>query len=447
MLNVRAAATQVIAQILRNQGSLSSLLPTISPQVPESDRSLLQELCFGVCRYHPQLHAYIECLLDKPLRVKDGDIQALLLLGLYQLLHTRIPDHAAIGETVEVTRHIKKPWATNLVNGVLRHFQRDHLKITELLANNRAYQTNHPAWMEGMLRKNWPEDFEAVVTANNQHPPFTLRLNTHRVHRNTYLAQLVDLGITATCTSFSPYGFTLEQACDPRQLPGFGDGWISVQDEAAQLCADLLQLSPNLRVLDACAAPGGKTGHLLELESSLAVTALDVEERRLQRVRENLARLDVIADIRCGDGTRPHEWWDGQLFDRILLDAPCSATGIIRRHPDIKVLRTPEEIARLSDLQGQLLDSLWPLLKPDGILLYATCSVLPRENTQVVEAFIKRQAGALHEPISADWGIPQTYGRQLLPQIDGHDGFYYARLRKAVTNNDVGGNSPKINPD
>lgn len=431
MLSARAAAAEVLAKILRNQGSLSSLLPQISAQVGENDRSLLQELCFGSCRYAPQLNAFIELLLDKPLRAKDSDIQALLLIGLYQLLHTRIPDHAAIGETVEVTRYLKKPWATKLVNGVLRHFQRDRVKLSEDLAVNRAFSSNHPAWLEGMLRKSWPDAIDELLMANNQHPPFTLRLNLTRVSRPAYLQQLADLGIAATATKFSPYGLTLERPCDPRQLPGFAEGWLSVQDEAAQLSGDLLQLSPNMRVLDACAAPGGKTGHLLELEPSLQVTALDVEERRLARVRENLARLGVTADIRCGDGTQPQAWWDGQLYDRILLDAPCSATGIIRRHPDIKLLRAAEEITRLAQLQGQLLDSLWPLLKPGGVLLYATCSVMPRENTQVVEAFIQRQADARCDHLDVTWGLPQVCGRQLLPQSDGHDGFFYARLAKA----------------
>ena len=431
MLSVRAAAAEALAKILRNQGSLSSLLPQISLQITENDRGLLQELCFGTCRYYPQLTAYTELLLDKPLRTKDADVQALLLLGLYQLLHTRIPDHAAIGETVEVTRHIKKPWATKLVNGVLRSFQRDQSKLDDHLAINRAFQSNHPAWLEGMLRKSWPDAIEELLTANNQHPPFTLRLNLAKVSRDSYLQQLAEQDIQATATRFSHYGITLERPCDPRQLPGFAEGWLSVQDEAAQLSADLLQLSANMRVLDACAAPGGKTGHLLELEPSLRVTALDVEERRLTRVRENLARLGVTADIRCGDGTRPQDWWDGEQYDRILLDAPCSATGIIRRHPDIKVLRTPEEIAKLAELQGQLLDSLWSLLKPGGVMVYATCSVMPRENTQVVQAFAQRQADAQCAKLDADWGLAQPCGRQLLPQLQGHDGFYYARLIKA----------------
>lgn len=438
MISVRTAAAQVLAQILRGQGSLSSLLPAIQHQVAEQDRPLLQELCFGTCRYHPQLAAYVECLVDKPLRAKDGDVQALLLLGLYQLLHTRIPDHAALGETVEVTRILKKPWATKLVNGVLRQFQRDKNKIDDFLSQNGAFQSIHPAWLEGMLRKSWPNQFDALITANNQHPPFTLRLNTRKVDRSEYLQQLADLGISAQATRFSPYGITLEQAGDPRKLPLFAEGLISVQDEAAQLSADLLQLGADLtglgegmRVLDACAAPGGKTGHMLELEPSLRVTALDAEERRLGRVRENLARLNVNANIVCGDGTA-RDWWDGELYDRILLDAPCSATGIIRRHPDIKVLRTPEEVAKLAELQGCLLDNLWGLLKPGGKLVYATCSIMPRENTKVIEAFLQRQPSAQHEVLNADWGIAQPFGRQLLPTSSGHDGFYYAVLRRPL---------------
>lgn len=432
MLSVRAAAAQVITQILATKGSLSSLLPSVSSKIADNDRALLQELCFGTCRFYPQLQAYTECLLDKPLRAKDGDVQALLLLGLYQLLHTRIPDHAAIGETVEVTRHIKKPWATNLVNGVLRSFQRDSGRINEFLAENRAFKSNHPAWMEAMIGKCWPEQFEQLIAANNQHPPFSLRLNTHKISRDSYLQLLRDIDVSAKPTQYSPYGITLEQACDPRKLPHFTEGWLSVQDEAAQLSGDLLQLSPNLRLLDACSAPGGKTGHLLELEPSLRVTALDADERRLTRVRENLTRLGVTADVVCGDGTKPDNWWDGELYDRILLDAPCSATGIIRRHPDIKVLRTPEELDKLGELQHQLLKNLWPLLKPGGMLLYATCSIMPKENTRIIEAFLTRHKDASCDQLDVDWGLAQPCGRQLLPQLDGHDGFYYARLRKAT---------------
>jgi 16S rRNA (cytosine967-C5)-methyltransferase len=445
-MNVRTAATNIIAQILRGQGSLSSLLPGFQRQVSLRDQPLLQELCFGTCRFQPQLSAYLDCLLDKPLRAKDSDIQALLLLGLYQLLHTRIPDHAALGETVEVTRSLKKPWATKLVNGVLRKFQRDQAKLDLLLAQNYAFQSNHPAWLEGALRKSWPAERESIIAANNGHPPFSLRLNTHKIARSAYLDLLKQQGINAFVTQISPYGITLEQACDPRQLPYFAQGWVSVQDEAAQLSADLLCLSPGLRVLDACSAPGGKTGHMLERESSLLVTALDADERRLLRVHDNLGRLGVAAKVVCGDATQTGHWWDGQRFDRILLDAPCSATGIIRRHPDIKSLRSPEDIAKLAQLQGQLLDNLWPLLQEGGLLLYATCSVMPEENTQVIAAFLARQGQAQAEPLlgspeltpepgpefsGVPWGVAQPQGRQLLPRLEGHDGFYYALLRKA----------------
>ena len=429
MINVRAAAAQVVAKILQGQGSLSSLLPAIQVQVDEQDRPLLQELCFGTCRYQPQLSAYVECLVDKPLRAKDSDIQALLLLGLYQLLHTRIPDHAALGETVEVTRFLKKPWATNLVNGVLRKFQREKPRLDKLLAQNYAFQTNHPAWIEGVLRKNWPNHIDQIITANNEHPPFTLRINTKKISRTDYLALLQDLNINGAITPFSPYGITLEKACDPRKLPLFSEGLVSVQDEAAQLSADLLQLTPGLRVLDACCAPGGKTGHMLEVEPSLQVTALDADERRLGRVRENLTRLSVSAKVVCGDGTKK-DWWDGEQFDRILLDAPCSATGIIRRHPDIKVLRTPEEIDKLNELQVRLINNLWSLLKPGGLLLYATCSVMTKENTRIIEAFVDRHSQATVETLAVAWGIEQVFGRQLLPIATGHDGFYYAVLCK-----------------
>lgn len=429
MTSVRLAAVQVMTQILRGQGSLSSLLPAAQQRLNDQDKRLLQELCFGSCRYHPQLDAILNQLLDKPLRGKELDVQALLLIGLYQLIHTRIPDHAAIGATVEVTREMKKPWATKLVNGVLRNFQRDSATIAEKASKIDGHSKNHPDWLVGMLKKAWPSNLADILSANDQHPPLTLRINTKKVSRESYLAALADQGVEATATNHSPYGITLAQATDITQLPFFDEGWVSVQDEAAQLSADLLQLAPNLRILDACCAPGGKTGHMLEQEPSLQVTALDAEERRLGRVRDNLARLKVEAKIICGDGTRTN-WWDGQLFDRILLDAPCSATGIIRRHPDIKLLRTPEDIGKLAELQGQLLDNLWGMLKPGGVLVYATCSIMPRENTKAVEAFLTRQPDASHQLIHEGWGLEQPAGRQLLPQTSGHDGFYYAVLTK-----------------
>lgn len=433
---VRAQAALTLAAVLQQQASLASLMAPALERVADNEQALLQELCYGTCRWQPQLQSILNRLLEKPLKSKDSDVHALLLLGLYQLKHMRIPDHAALNNTVAASQALKKPWAEKLINGVLRRFQREQTELEGALHNSPAYTSSHPNWLRKSVEKFWPEQAADIFAANNAHPPFTLRLNLHRRRRDRYQQTLADQSISSTASPFSPYGLTLDQACDVNQLPGFADGHLSVQDEAAQLAADLMQLQPGQRVLDACCAPGGKTGHLLELNAQLPsplqeVVALDLEERRLVRVRENLQRLQLQATIICSDALAVNEWWDGVPFDRILLDAPCSATGVIRRHPDIKLLRNAEDIAKLAALQLQLLQTLWTTLKPGGRLVYATCSVLPTENTQVVEQFVARQADAQHDPITAAWGIAQPCGRQLLPQIQGHDGFYYACLSKA----------------
>ncbi|WP_049723011.1 16S rRNA (cytosine(967)-C(5))-methyltransferase RsmB [Gilvimarinus polysaccharolyticus] len=427
----RVAAARALAELLRGKGSLSSALPLWQNKVSETDRALVQQLCYGTMRYYPRLNAYLGQLLDKPLRAKDSDITALLLLGLYQLEYTRIPDHAALGETVAVARVLKKPWATKLINGVLRRFQRSAETLRETLSGEPEFSTAHPRWLLDAYRQAWPNQAEQIVAANNAHPPFTLRVDLNQCSRDEYLKQLEAEAIAASPCPYSEAGITLAEACNPTGLPGFNAGLLSVQDEAAQLAAPLLRLKPGLRVLDACAAPGGKTGHILQSEPALAeVVALDLEERRLTRVRENLTRLNVTATTIAGDGTRPGDWWDNQVFDRILLDAPCSASGIVRRHSDIKLLRTPADIVRLAELQGELLDALWPTLATGGILLYATCSALPAENCDVISAFLARTPDAVDDPIDSAWGQPQNNGRQLLPQLGGHDGFYYARLIK-----------------
>lgn len=436
-MKVRTAAAKLLADLLRQQGSLASLLPDYQSRVPERDAPLLQELTYGTCRWYPRLNAYLGQLLDKPLKPKEGDIQALLLLGLYQQLYTRIPDHAAIGATVESTRELKKPWAKGLVNGVLRRFQREQEALDTALADDDRFTTAHPDWLLKRLRHHWPEQTDAIIAANNGHPPLTLRVNPDYASRDDYLAQLRKEGIDASLTPFSPAGIRLHTPCQVTTLPGFEVGGVSVQDEAAQLSAELLELRPGQRVLDACSAPGGKTGHILETEPGLAeVVALDSDARRLNRVQENLDRLRKQATLRCGDAGQPDHWWDGTAFDRILLDAPCSATGIIRRQPDIKVLRSAADIDRLSALQGRLLSALWSTLKPGGVLVYATCSILPEENTRVVEAFVRQHPDAQCETLEVDWGLEQLCGRQLLPRDNGHDGFYYARLHKIGKKND-----------
>jgi 16S rRNA (cytosine967-C5)-methyltransferase len=437
-MNPRLAAARALAAVLAGKASLNSSLPQQLDKVAARDRGLTQELAFGTARWQPRLSALAAKLLQKPFKNADKDVEALLLVGLYQLLYTRIPPHAAIGETVACIDKLKKPSLKGLVNAVLRNAQRDGAALLIELEHDPVVRTAHPRWLQKALKASWPEHWEAICTANNDHPPLILRVNRRHTSRDAYLAELQHCGIDASACQFSGDGILLAQACDVTGLPGFAAGHVSVQDEAAQLAAELLQLAPGQRVLDACCAPGGKTCHLLEVEPRLAhVVAVDLEAKRLQRVRENLDRLGLNAELIAADGRALDSWWDGQLFQRILLDAPCSATGVIRRHPDIKIARQAEDIAPLATLQGELLDALWPTLEVGGILLYATCSVLPEENSLNIAAFLARTSdareleivGQTHQPVA---GMAQPHGRQLLPQVDGHDGFYYAKLTKVA---------------
>lgn len=430
-MNPRLAAARALAAVLAGKASLASSLPTQLERVSDRDKGLVQELAFGTARWQPRLSALALALLSKPFRKADQDVEALLLVGLYQLLYTRIPAHAAIAETVGCATALKKPWAKGLLNAVLRRAQREAETLLPTLEKDPVVLTAHPRWLQKSLKAFWPDDWLAICEANNSHPPFTLRVNQRVTSRDAYLAELLDCGIAGQATPFSKDGITLATACDVTALPGFADGAVSVQDEAAQLAADLLMLEPEQRVLDACCAPGGKTCHILESQAQLReVVAIDLEPQRLDRVKANLERLKLKASIVAGDARAVDQWWDGQVFQRILLDAPCSATGVIRRHPDIKLTRQTDDIAALAQLQGELLDALWPTLAENGILLYATCSTLPTENTEVIAAFLQRTSDAQELPFQAACGKAQPHGQQLLAQVGGHDGFYYARLIK-----------------
>lgn len=430
-MNPRLAAAKALTAVLNGKASLNSSLPLQLDKVEARDRGLTQDLAFGTARWQPRLSALANKLLQKPFKAADADVEALLLVGLYQLLYTRIPAHAAIGETVGCADKLKKPWAKALLNAVLRNAQRESEALLAELEHDPVVRTAHPRWLQKSLKAFWPEQWEAICAANNAHPPMILRVNRRHRSRDAYLQLLIEAGIEAQPCTFSQDGIVLAEACDVRNLPGFAEGWISVQDEAAQLAADLLDLAPGQRVLDACCAPGGKTCHILEVEPKLAgVVAVDLEAKRLVRVRENLERLGLSAELIAADGRDTATWWDGKPFQRILLDAPCSATGVIRRHPDIKLTRQPDDIAALATLQGELLDAMWPTLDVGGILLYATCSTLPTENTEVIEAFLARTPGARELDIAGQFGLKQPHGRQLLAQQGGHDGFYYAKLIK-----------------
>jgi 16S rRNA (cytosine967-C5)-methyltransferase len=430
---VRVAAAKVIASVLQDDGSLSTLLPQYASKVEERDRGLLQQLCYGTLRYYPRIATYLNLLLAKPFKAKDQDLAAVLACSLYQLLETRVPPHAAVNEAVATCKALKKVWAKGLVNAVLRRFIRERAELDETLKNNPIFNTAHPDWLVSLWREAWPDQLDDIILANNTQPPMTLRVNSRHLNQEQYLEQLKTAGIDASATPFSHDGIMLKSPRDVLTLPGFFKGDVSVQDEAAQLSAQLLSLESGQRVLDACCAPGGKTCHILELLDNVGdVVALDLAPNRLERVEENLERLGLQAELIAADAADTKAWWDNKPFDRILLDAPCSATGVIRRHPDVKLLRKPADVAKLAELQLTLLKALWPLLESGGVLLYATCSSLPQENDQVILEFIRSIDNASVEKVAITAGIETPVGRQLLPQVNGHDGFYYALLRKTV---------------
>ena len=430
--NPRAVATALLVAVLDKRQSLATLLPSGLDSLPAERRPLAQELCYGTLRWLPRLEFLLGQLLGKPLKAKDRDIHALALLGLYQLGFMKIPPHAAVSETVAVTALLNKPWAKGLLNALLRRFQREQQVLEQGVASNAVAESAHPAWLLERLQRAWPQEWQAIVAANNQRPPMTLRVNRLHQTREQYLVSLHEAGLPAQPNPQLPDALTLTQAAQVEQLPGFAAGDVSVQDGAAQLAALLVDPQPGMRILDACAAPGGKTGHLLECCPDCELLALDADASRLERVQQNLARLGLSAELLAADASQPTTWWDGRPFDRILLDAPCSASGVIRRHPDSKWLRCEEDIAKLASLQAAILTALWPLLAPGGMLVYATCSVLPEENAHQLTAFLARQADARERKIQASWGRAVSVGRQILPNQDGMDGFYYACLVKSV---------------
>ncbi|ROR98993.1 16S rRNA m(5)C-967 methyltransferase [Sinobacterium caligoides] len=427
-LPCRAQAARLIAQLMSQQSSLANLIPKYLDSIDEGEHGLFKELCFGVMRHHARLSGLADQLIHKPLKEKDRDVYALVLIGLYQLAYMRVPDHAAIAETVQASIALRKQWAKSFVNGVLRQYQRRADSLQQQLSVAASH--SHPAWLYGMINKRWPEQLPQILAANNAAPPMILRVNRQQCRRDDYLQLLAQANIAARPCRFSADGIVLEQGQSVDALPHFADGWLSVQDESAQLAANLLDAQPQHRILDACCAPGGKTCHLLEQVPTATVHGLELVESKLERVRDNLQRLGLEATLFAGDASQPADWHDGQSYHRILLDAPCSATGVIRRNPDVKLMRQPEEIAAIAELQFRIISALWPLLAVGGKLLYATCSIMPAENTHLVERFVTGTTDARHRPIDADWGIEQPYGRQILPGGQDGDGFFYACIEK-----------------
>ncbi len=427
-MNTRLIAAKVLTRVLQDGQSLTVALDNALGVVESAkDRAFIQALCYGVCRNYHRLDYILSQMLDKPL--KDLDVKALALIGLYQLKFMRVKSHAAVSETVLAAR--KKPWAKALINALLRSYLRDQEGLEQKANNVKPALVSHPDWLIQQIEQDWPLQAQQIFQKNNEQPPMVLRVNLAHISQDNYLQQLKKQGIEAETVSFCRSAIILHNPIVVDLLPGFNKGWVSVQDTAAQLTANLLDVQIGHRVLDVCAAPGGKAAHILEYQPKVKeLVAVDIDKIRLQRVNDNLQRLNLSAKLIVGDALKPKDWWDGQLFDRILLDAPCSALGVIRRHPDIKLLRRPDDINPLQVLQQNIMCAVWPLLAPGGVMLYATCSILKKENERQIETFLAKYADAIEIPINADWGLAGHYGRQILTGESAMDGFYYALIRK-----------------
>lgn len=429
-MQTRANAAQIINGVVENRQSLTKLLEHIVIEKNDAkNRAFIQELCFGVLRWYNLLEVNLEQLMDKPLKQKDSEVKQLLLVGLYQIIYQQTPNHAAVSECVNACDDLKKTWAKKLVNAVLRRFIREQ---ESLLSTINSYQIfSHPKWIIEELKSDWPNDFKNILEANQLQAPLTLRVNQTKIDRDEYLKKLSSNSVEAVACKYSYFGVQLNKSQDIRTLPGYDNGLFSVQDEAAQFAAILLDLEKSQRVLDACAAPGGKTSHCLELLSGqIELIAIDNNNQRIKRVEENLKRLDLNATTIVGDASKPQEWWDNELFDRILLDVPCTASGIIRRHPDIKFLRQQQDVTNIISEQKTILDKIWPLLKTGGKLLYSTCSIFKVENDDQIQSFLERHQDAQLQNINVNWGNKTPYGIQIFPGQDNMDGFYYSCIVK-----------------
>ena len=430
--NPRLCAVKTLENVLDKGQNLFEADSSAS-LVDERDRSLARHLAYGVCRWLNSLEWLSVQLLRKPLNKRNKDIHRLILIGLFQLRHNGTAPYAAINETAECARLAGKAWAVAVINAVLRRFQRERQHWLDQL-ETQPEQFAHPAWLLQKIQTDWPDDWQEIVHTNNRAAPLWLRINQSRQAQNDLTDLLSCSGFTVVRHPSAPDAIKLSPPVPVAGIPGFSAGLVSVQDPAAQLAADALELDGRLRVLDACAAPGGKTCHILERFPAIEMTAVDLKQSRLAQLHENLDRLGFAhrAGLKLlrGDAADPSSWWDGVVYQRILLDAPCTATGVIRRHPEIKWLRTIDQMEKAVRMQERLLQQLWPLLAPGGILVYATCSVLADENNRQISRFMAKHADAETLPLATDWGRKQDFGRQILPGEEEMDGFYYARIRK-----------------
>ncbi len=430
--NPRLLAVKALLMVVRDGKSLdtaSEIVLSGDQDCDPRDLSLYQELVRGSCRWFLALQKIIKPYLRKPFKKKDLDLEIILNLGLYQILFMRIGDHAAVNESVKLVQGFNKDWAKAVVNGVLRQLIRDGVDIEAT-----HHMTSYPKWMQEKISRDWPQRCQEIAQAGNNRAALTLRVDLRSISTGLILERLHEQGINASRHNMVESAITLEKPCDVTNLDVFNTGLVSVQDAAAQLAAPLLDCRPGMRVLDACAAPGGKTAHLLQHGDDLNVVALDIDAQRLKRVEQNLIRINRDAQLVCGDALNHETWHNGKKFDRILADVPCSGSGVIRRHPDIKLLRRASDIEQLVRLQRKILRALWSLLKPGGLLLYSTCSIFKDENERQIEWFVKNHDNCTETSLkSVQWGEDCSFGRQILTGQHNMDGFFYACLQKATT--------------
>lgn len=428
--NPRIAAIQALSEVLdenKNLGDSEALMRLQDVR----DNSLARNLTYGVLRWLTALEWLAGELLTKPLKKREIEVQRLVLLGLQQLWHDHTASHAAVNETAECARLLGKPWAVGLINAVLRRFQREQDFFLNKMEQT-GKQFAHPDWLLKEIQKDWPGHWRNIVDSNNRQAPLWLRINRQQADEATLRSDLTSAGFEIGDHIFARDAISISPAAAVAKIPGFETGWLSVQDPAAQLARDLVDPRSGERILDACAAPGGKTAHLLETCQTIELTVLDKQAQRIEQVNQNLQRLGLHAATIAADATAVASWWNGEKFHKILLDAPCSATGVIRRHPEIKWLRSSRQVDSVVESQAGLLAALWPLLEPGGVLVYATCSILKRENSQQIQRFLEKHADAVAEDPVVKWGTADSFGRQILPGEAEMDGFYYAVLRKSV---------------
>ncbi|SFR94494.1 16S rRNA (cytosine967-C5)-methyltransferase [Dyella sp. OK004] len=430
MTDTRALAAQALAEVALRGASLRDAMERYAPKLQDSrDRALLMALLSDGARWWLRFDAALDRLLEKPLRQKEPAIHALLVLGLVQLEILQLPEYAAVAATVQATRALQRPRMAGLVNAILRRWQRERAELLVALDAKPQTRHAHPAWLAKTIARDWPEHADAIMAADNREPPLMLRANARRTQRDALIERLQADGYSAEAHPWLADGIVLPHSADVTRMPGFAEGLFAVQDGAAQVAADLADVHDGQRVLDACAAPGGKACHLLE-RADIALTALEFDAGRATRIRQNLERLGLRADVVIGDAGEPANWWDGQAFDRILIDAPCSATGVLRRRPDVRLHRRDSDIPAMAAQQQRILDALWPLLAPGGKLVYITCSLLRAENEAIVEAFLAGQADAEAVAFTLLAGHPAKPGWQILPGDGDLDGMYYAVLGK-----------------